>query len=178
MRKCYLLLMGSSQHFWMDSRDKFFSIMSWGCFTWFSPKKENSESSVELKMQPVTSMLFVLKYSGLLHPQFSSRGRNMMYYVAPRTDCAFLGSRRILNLLVLQLLKVCCDLDSTHLWITGSPHNTSFTPNNIISNWRKYFCDVEEKLMRLDDQNCTFPAQSIWVWIPSHACWRAFLPFL
>lgn len=171
MCKCYLLLMGSSQHFWMDSRDKFFSIMSWGCFTWFSLKKENSESSVELKMQPLTSMLFVLKCSGLLHPQFSSRGRNMTYCVVPCTDYAFLCSRRILNLLMLQLLNICCDVDSTHLWITGSP-------NNFIINGRKYFCDVEEKLMRLDDQNCTFPAQSIWVWIPPHACWRALSPFL
>lgn len=38
----------------------------------------------------------------------------MMYCVAPCTDYAFLGSRRILNLLMLQLLKICCDVDLTH----------------------------------------------------------------
>lgn len=59
--KCYL-------HFWMNRRDKFFSVRSWDGSPWFSLKKDNPESSVYSKMQLLTIKLFVLKSFGLLHP--------------------------------------------------------------------------------------------------------------
>ena len=48
----------------------------------------------------------------------------MKYFVALHTDCPFSGSSRTLTFLVQPSLKICCDLDSTHLQTPNSPHNT------------------------------------------------------